>query len=95
MMGPPFPFRSRAILTVEDAPGSKTDPVEARQTTENFDEFIAVLTDASIDPDSEEMTRVFQERGLQGGGCGRTFLRRDARSGDVTPCVQFVHRGRV
>jgi hypothetical protein len=69
----PVPVAQR-FLTVEDAPGSNTDPVETRQTTEDFDEFIAVLTDASIDPDKDEMTAVFQDAGFKAAGVDARFF---------------------
>ena len=46
------------IVTEADAPGSKPDPVEKRQMTLDFDEFIDVLGEVAIDPDTEEMTDV-------------------------------------
>jgi hypothetical protein len=69
----PVPIAQR-FLTAEDAPGSNPDPVETRQTTEDFDEFIAVLTDASIDPDKEEMTAVFQDAGFKVAGVDARFF---------------------
>jgi len=69
----PVPLDQR-FVTVEDAPGSQTDPIETRQTTENFDEFIAVLTDAMIDPDSDEMTRVFRDAGFKAAGLDARFF---------------------
>jgi len=52
------------IVTADEAPGSKPDPVETRQTTADFEEFIDVLR--HIDPDTEEMTNVFREAGFEG-----------------------------
>jgi hypothetical protein len=69
----PVPVAQR-FLTVDDASGSNTDPVEPRQTTEDFDEFIAVLTDASIDPDNEEMRAVFQDAGFKAAGVDTRFF---------------------
>ena len=69
----PVPLADR-FLTAEDAPGSKADPVETRQTTVDFDEFIVVLTEASIDPDPEEMTTVFQDAGFKGAGVDTRFF---------------------
>ena len=68
----PLPLAQR-FVTAEDAPGSKTDPVETRQTTVDFDEFIALLSEASIDPDTEEMTTVFQEAGFKSAGVDWRF----------------------
>lgn len=61
----PVPLAQR-VLTAEDAPGSKPDPVETPQTTADFDEFIMVLGEHSVDPDIEEMTGVFEEAGFEG-----------------------------
>ncbi len=69
----PVPVAER-FVTAEDAPGSKPDPVEKRQTTEDFDEFIAALSEASIDPDKEEMTTVFQDAGFTGAGVDTRFF---------------------
>jgi hypothetical protein len=68
----PVPLAQR-FLTAEDAPGSKRDFVETRQTTVNFDEFIAVLSEHAVDPDQEEMTTVFQEAGFKGAGLDVRF----------------------
>lgn len=69
----PVPLAQR-FLTAEDAPGSKLDTVETRQTTEDFDEFIAALSERAVDPDHEEMTTVFQEAGFKGGGLDARFF---------------------
>jgi hypothetical protein len=69
----PVPVADR-FLTAEDAPGSKPDPDETRQTTVDFDEFIAQLSEASIDPDTEEMTTVFQDAGFKGSGVDTRFF---------------------
>ena len=61
----PTPLTQR-VLTAEDAPGSKPDPVETPQATKDFDEFIIALGDFAIDPDTEEMTAVFEEAGFEG-----------------------------
>ena len=39
----PVPVAQR-FPTAADAPGTTPDPVETRETTEDFDEFIAALT---------------------------------------------------
>jgi len=57
---------AQRVLTEEDAPGSKPDPVEQRQTTVDYDEFIDVLTNVAVDPDAEELTDVFTEGGFEG-----------------------------
>ena len=63
----PVPLAQR-FLTAADAPGTKPDPVETRQTTVDFDEFIATLSEGAVDPDKEEMTTVFREAGFKGAG---------------------------
>jgi len=68
------PPLSQRFLTAADAPGTKPDPVETRETTVDFDEFIAVLGPALIDPDEEEMTTVFQEAGFKGAGVDARFF---------------------
>ncbi len=57
---------TQRVLTAEDAPGSKPDPVETPEATKDFDEFIIALGDFAIDPDTEEMTAVFEEAGFEG-----------------------------
>lgn len=81
----PVPVAQR-FVTVEDAPGSNPDPLETRQTTEDFDEFIAVLTDASIDPDREEMTAVFQDAGFKAAGVDARFFG-ETHSAETSPHV--------
>jgi len=61
----PAPLAQR-VLTEEDAPGSKSDPVETRQTTVDFDEFVEALGNLAIDPDTEELTGVFEGAGFEG-----------------------------
>jgi hypothetical protein len=61
----PVPLEQR-VVTAEDAPGTKPDPVETGQMTVEFDEFIDVLGEMAIDPDTEEMTEVFREAGFEG-----------------------------
>ena len=69
----PVPVAQR-FLTAEDAPGSKPDQVETRQTTEDFDEFIAALSDSSIDPDGGEMTTVFKDADFKAAGTDARFF---------------------
>jgi hypothetical protein len=69
----PVPLAQR-FVAAEDASGSKPDPVETRQTTVDFDEFIAALSERAVDPDTEEMTTVFQEAGFMGGGMDARFF---------------------
>ena len=68
----PLPIAER-FVTAEEAPGSKSDPVETRQTTTEFDEFIATLTERAVDPDDEEMTEVFQGNGFKSAGVDTRF----------------------
>jgi hypothetical protein len=68
----PLPPAQR-FVTGEDAPGSKPDPVETRQTTMDYDEFIATLTERATDPDSEEMTEVFEGAGFKSAGTDTRF----------------------
>ncbi len=65
---------SQRLVTAEDAPGSKPDPVEQGGTTVKFDEFIQALSDLAIDPDTKEMTTVFKEAGFEGAGSGTRFF---------------------
>ena len=65
---------SQRLVTAEDAPGSKPDPVEQGGTTVKFDEFIQALSDLAIDPDTKEMTTVFKDAGFEGAGSGTRFF---------------------
>ena len=56
---------SERVVAEEDAPGSKPDPVEKRQQTADFDEFIDALHELAVDPSTEEMSEVFREAGFQ------------------------------
>jgi hypothetical protein len=69
----PVPLAQR-FVTAEDAPGTKPDPVEKRQTTLDFDEFIATLSERAVDPDKEEATTVFQQAGFTGAGVDARFF---------------------
>ena len=69
----PVPVAQR-FATAADAPGTKPDPVEERQTTKDLDEFIAAFSPHLIDPDREEMTTVFQEAGFKGAGADARFF---------------------
>jgi hypothetical protein len=68
----PLPLPQR-FVSAEDAPGSKPDPLEKRQTTKDFDTFILALSDFAIDPDVEEMNTVFKDAGFQGAGADARF----------------------
>lgn len=56
---------SERVVAEEDAPGSKPDPVEKRQQTADFDEFISALEELAVDPNKEEMSEVFREAGFE------------------------------
>jgi hypothetical protein len=81
----PVPLAQR-FLTAEDAPGSKPDPVEKRETTVDFDVFIPALSEFSIDPDIEEMTKVFQDAGFKGAGVDARFFG-ETHTPDTSPHV--------
>jgi len=65
---------SERFPTAADAPGTKPDPVEKRQMPEDLDGFIVAFRDALIDPDEEEMTKVFEEAGFVGAGLDVRFF---------------------
>jgi hypothetical protein len=69
----PLPVAQR-FPTAADAPGTKPDPVEKGETTEDLDEFIVAFSDAVIDPGREEMTTLFQEAGFMGAGLDVRFF---------------------
>jgi hypothetical protein len=69
----PLPVAQR-FVTAEDAPGSKPDPVETRQTTVDLDEFITALSDFSVDPDPEELTALFKDAGFKSAGVDTRFF---------------------
>ena len=68
----PVPTAQR-FVTEEDAPGSKPDPDETRQTIVDFDGFMAALNELAIDPGDDEMTTVFQEGSFKGAGVDTRF----------------------
>jgi hypothetical protein len=69
----PLPLGQR-FVTAQDAPGSKPDPLERRQTTTDYASFIPALTDASIDPDTDEMSHVFTEDDFKAAGEDARFF---------------------
>ena len=70
----PLPVAQR-FVTAEDAPGSKPDPVETRQTTADFDRFIAALSEGPlVDPDVSEMTPLFRAAGFKRAGLDARFF---------------------
>ena len=82
----PVPVDQR-FVTAEEAPGTRPDPVETRQTTEDFDEFIATLSERAVDPDKEEMTEVFQEAGFKSAGVDTRFYGETHTPGKSTHAV--------
>ena len=69
----PLPVAQR-FVTAQDAPGSKPDPVEKRQTTVDFDDFILALSDFTVDLDVEEANTVFHEAGFKSAGVDTRFF---------------------
>ena len=62
------------FLTAEDAPGSKPDPVETRQTTVHSDEVITAVSEFAFNPDVEELTTVLEEAGVKEAGRDTRFF---------------------
>jgi hypothetical protein len=69
----PVPLAQR-FVTAKDAPGSKADPIEKRETTVEFNDFIPALKSFLIDPNSQEMTEVFEQAGFKGAGVDARFF---------------------
>jgi hypothetical protein len=69
----PVPLAQR-FVSAEDAPGSKPDPVETRQTTVDLEEFISALSERAVDPDRRELTAVFRDAGFKGAGVDARFF---------------------
>ncbi len=82
----PLPVAER-FVTAEEAPGSKPDPDETRQTTADFDEFIATLSEHAVDADTEEMTEVFQGAGFKSAGVDTRFYGETHTPGQSTHVV--------
>jgi hypothetical protein len=82
----PLPLAER-FVTAEEAPGSKPDPDELRQSTADFDEFIATLGEGAVDADDEEMTEVFQEAGFKSAGVDTRFYGETHTPGESTHVV--------
>jgi hypothetical protein len=82
----PLPVDQR-FVTAEDAPGSKPDPDETRETTADFDEFIASLDHRAIDPDSEEIAEAFQEADFTASGTDTRFYGESHVPGSSTHIV--------
>jgi hypothetical protein len=69
----PLPVAQR-FVTAEDAPGSKPDPVEKRETTVDFDGFILALSERAVDPDIKDMNKVFKQAGFKRAGVDARFI---------------------
>jgi len=69
----PLPVPQR-FVSAEDAPGSKPDPVEKRQTTTDYAIFIPALKEQSIDPKGDEMAEVFDDAGFESAGVDTRFF---------------------
>ena len=67
----PPPVAQR-FVTAQDAPGSKADPVEKRETTTDFDTFVSALRDFSVDPD--ELTTLFKDAGFKSAGVDTRYF---------------------
>jgi hypothetical protein len=65
---------SQRLVTAEDAPGSKPDPVEVGGTTVDFEQFIQELRDLATDPDTDEMTAAFEEADFEAAGTDTRFF---------------------
>jgi hypothetical protein len=77
---------AQRFVSAEDAPGSKPDPVERRETTRDFAIFIPSLTEASIDPDPEEINTVFEDAGFVEAGRDARFFG-ETHSPETSPHV--------
>jgi len=65
---------AQRFVSAEDAPGSKPDPVEKRETTKDYAVFIPALSEHSIDPDSDEMGMVFPPEDFKSAGSDARFF---------------------
>jgi hypothetical protein len=68
----PLPTAQR-FVTAADAPGSKPDPIEKRETTTDFDTFMSALRDSSIDSKSDDTTTVFKRADFKSAGMDARF----------------------
>jgi hypothetical protein len=69
----PLPVSQR-FVSAEDAPGSKADLVERRETTTDYAIFIPALAERSIDPDRDEMAEVFESTDFKSAGVDARFF---------------------
>ena len=89
----PVPVAER-FVTADDAPGSKPDPIEKRQTTKDFAIFIPALSDFSINPNTEELNAVFEDAGFEESGVDTRFFG-ETHSPETSPHVfsSFIELG--
>jgi len=69
----PLPIAQR-FVSAADAPGSKPDPVEKRETTTDLDAFISALSNFSVDPDRDKLTTLFKHAGFKSAGVDTRFF---------------------
>jgi hypothetical protein len=67
----PVPVAERFVST-GDAPGSKPDPLERRETTTDFAIFVPALSERSIDADRDELMATFED--FQSAGLDTRFF---------------------
>ena len=89
----PLPIAQR-FVTAEDAPGSKPDPVEKRQTTTDYATFTSALGDSSIDADTDEMAEVFESADFKSAGVdARYFGETHSPETSVHVFSSFIEQG--
>ena len=89
----PLPIAQR-FVTAEDAPGSKPDPVEKRQTTTDYASFTSALSDSSIDADTDEMAEVFESADFKSAGVdARYFGETHSPETSVHVFSSFIEQG--
>ena len=69
----PVPVGQR-FPTAAEAPGSNPDPVETPVSSATLDEFVTDFTPALIDPDPEELKKVFGDADFQKAGLRVRFF---------------------
>ena len=82
----PLPVAER-FVTEDEAPDSKPDPDETRQTTVDYDDFITSLSERSVDPSLEEMNEVFEADGFKSAGVDTRFYGETHTPGESTHVV--------
>lgn len=79
----PLPLAQR-FVNAQDAPNSKPDPVEARQTTKQFDEFIGALKDNAVNPKQAEIAEAFKRGDFKSAGIDLRFYGQTHTQGKST-----------